>query len=217
MYLSHFLSNTTPGYAGSTSDIVIKKNSCMDHGDSSNSLRIELKNHVGTHIDLPRHFDPAGKVLNDYPASFWFFHNVQLLDLPCKEGHIISVKDLEGKIKSETDCLLIRTGFEKKRQTEAYWNNNPGVDKNVGQFLRTNFPKLKVFGFDFISLTSFTNRPLGREAHKGFLGPFENKEPVLILEDMKLAELTGHPEKLIIAPFMIDQADGGPVTVIAFP
>lgn len=217
LFLSYYLSNSTPGYGGSTTDIVIQKNSCMDHGDSSNSLRIDFKNHVGTHIDLPNHFDPDGKVLNDYPADFWLFKNVQLIDLPCENSRIISEQDLEGKISTETDCLLIRTGFELKRRSNEYWSQNPGVGKEVGPYLRRNFPKLRVFGFDFISLTSYTNRQLGREAHKGFLGPLGGQEPILILEDMMLSLLVKEPASIIIAPLLVQNADGCPVTVIAFP
>ena len=87
----------------------------------------------------------------------------------------------------------------------------------MGPYLRRNFPKLRVLGFDFISLTSYTNRPLGREAHKGMLGPLEGTEPILILEDMKLSPLQTAPSRLLIAPLLVDQADGGPVTVIAYP
>lgn len=217
IYLSHLLSNSTPAYGGSKTDIKISTQSCIEHGDGSNSLRLELKNHMGTHIDLPRHFVPDGKVLNDYPASFWIFKKIQLLELPCEKGHIITIKDLEGKINSGIDCLLIRSGFEKLRSEEVYWKENPGFDKDIGHYLRKNYPAIKVIGFDFISLTSYTNRPLGREAHRGFLGQFENYEPILIMEDMKLSELTKNPIELIIAPLMVDQADGCPVTVLATP
>lgn len=215
IYLSHYLNNETPAYGNKREDIKITSQSCIDHGDASNSLRIEMKNHIGTHIDLPRHFVSGAKVLNDYPASFWHFSHIQLLELPCSRGHIITVSELKEKISSKTDCLLIRTGFEKFRGEEVYWKENPGFDRDVGEFLRRNFPQLRVVGFDSISLTSFTNRPLGREAHRSFLGNLENHEPILILEDMKLSELKENPKKLIIAPLMIDKADGIPVTVFA--
>jgi arylformamidase len=217
IFLSHFLSNSTPGYGGSTTDVRIQKNSCMDHGDSSNSLRIDFKNHVGTHVDLPNHFDPNGKVLNDYPADFWEFRRIQLLELPCDNGKIISADDFAGKIDRETECLLLRTGFEAKRGTDDYWARNPGVGSDVGPYLRKNFPGLRIIGFDFISLTSYTNRPLGREAHRGMLGPLDGTEPVLILEDMKLSPLSGAPARIVVAPLLVERADGGPVTVIAYP
>ncbi|MCK5699959.1 MAG: hypothetical protein KAI29_02365, partial [Cyclobacteriaceae bacterium] len=72
-------------------------------------------------------------------------------------------------------------------------------------------PKLKIVGFDFISLSSYQNRMLGREAHKKFLVEHD----ILIIEDMNFSGLKGNISQLIALPIMIDQADGGPITVIA--
>ena len=65
---------------------------------------------------------------------------------------------------------------------------------------------------DFISLTSFQNRPLGRVAHRAFLG---GDRPLLLVEDMDLSRLDVHPKKMICTPLMIEKLDGCPVTVIA--
>jgi len=40
-------------------------------------------------------------------------------------------------------------------------------------------------GFDSISVSSFQNRMVGREAHRAFLDP---KAPILLLEDIDLRE-----------------------------
>lgn len=214
--LSHYLNSQTPAYGGAKNDLEITPASSICCGDSSNSLRISFKNHIGTHIDLPKHFYEAGKVLNDYSASFWEFSSPQLLELPCKEGQIITVGDLKNEIYYQTDFLIVRTGFENFRKDDTYWARNPGFDRDVGHYLRENFPKLRSIGFDFISLTSYENRPLGREAHKAFLSEYKKLQPILIVEDMKLSAITGDLKKLIIAPLMIDQADGVPVTVFGF-
>lgn len=214
IYLSHYLNENTPCYAGNKEDLSIEKASCMCSGDSANSLRVSFKNHIGTHIDMPKHFDPKGKTLSDYPAEFWTFSNPQLIDLPCENSHLISVEDLDGKVNSTTDFLILRTGFESKRYDDAYWNDNPGVNLGVGLWLREKFPNVKVIGFDFISLSSFNNRMLGRQAHKEFLSSEFSGEPVLIIEDMKLAHIQSL-SKVVVAPLLIDNADGGPVTVFA--
>jgi arylformamidase len=215
IYLSHYLDNDTPGYGGSKDDIKITAKSCMNHGDSSNSLKLELKNHVGTHIDLPRHFDPKGKTLNDYPAFFWEFFHVKLLDLPCEPSHLISFDELEKTLDQKTECLLVRTGFESRRRSESYWKENPGFLPETGKKLRERFKKLRIIGFDFISLTSYSHRELGREAHKAFLGPLDEHEPLLIMEDMKLSVLTKSPEKILVAPLLLANADGCPISVFA--
>ncbi|HAG91205.1 MAG TPA: hypothetical protein DCL41_05005 [Bdellovibrionales bacterium] len=113
------------------------------------------------------------------------------------------------------DFLLLRTGFEKRRGEESYWNNNPGFLPEVGFWLREEFPKVRAIGFDFISLTCFQKRELGREAHRAFLNPFKDKPPILIVEDMKLAHAPHTLRRIHLAPLMIENADGAPVTVLA--
>lgn len=214
LYLSHFLSENTPGYGGKK-DVTIEKNSCLCSGDSSNSLKITLKNHVGTHIDLPRHFDKEGKALSSYSANFWFFSKIQLLSIGLLENQLLTIKDLVGKIDYEASILIIKTGFEKNRAEECYWKNGPGISEEVGFWLRDNYPSLKCIGFDFISLTAFQKREEGRKAHRAFLNPYKNLNPILIVEDMALEKLENVPKKLIIAPLLIKDADGIQVTVFA--
>ena len=77
-----------------------------------------------------------------------------------------------------------------------------------------------MIGFDFVSLSCFQARDLGRRAHRAFLaqrpdGLEEVAAPILVIEDMHLAELDVAPRRVVIAPLMYDAADGAPVTVIA--
>jgi len=81
----------------------------------------------------------------------------------------------------------------------------------LAYILKEQFPKLKVFGFDMISISSLKDRELGRLYHKQFL--CENG--ILLLEDMKLSVLNSKPEFLIIAPLLISKADATPVFVYA--
>ena len=69
-------------------------------------------------------------------------------------------------------------------------------------------------GFDSVSVSSFSNRMLGREAHKAFLDPLN---PILLLEDMDLTLLSEDSKikKLDIAPLRISKCDGLPCTIIA--
>jgi kynurenine formamidase len=66
---------------------------------------------------------------------------------------------------------------------------------------------------DLISVSSYCNRLEGRKAHYAFLNP-EEGEPILLIEDMKL-DIDGPIDKVIVAPLLIDKADGSPCTVIA--
>ena len=215
IYLSHYISDKTPGYGGQ-SIFTCEESSSIKKGKSSNSSLWRMNNHSGTHIDFPKHFDDAGKTLSDYPANFWFFNEIGFINYAASSSEIIGVEQLNlGNINRETDFLIIKTNFEKFRGQEIYWNENPGFSPDLGHFLRNNFPKLRAIGFDSISLTSFQHRELGRQAHRAFLANYNGLEPILIVEDMKLGELNQKPKRVVCLPFMADDADGSPVTVTA--
>ena len=171
-----------------------------------------MPNHVGTHIDFPRHFGVDGKTINDYTAEFWTFNNPFVLEYKAQVEEMINLSEgILKEIPVETDFLLINTGFQKFRGTEKYWNNNPGLAPELAAPLKQRCPGLKVVGFDFISLSSYQNRMLGREAHRKFL--LEND--ILVIEDMDFSQLRKDVKQVVALPLMIDQADGGPITVIA--
>ena len=65
---------------------------------------------------------------------------------------------------------------------------------------------------DFISLTSFQNRELGRESHRSFLG---GEHPILLIEDMDLSQLSTSPLSIQCLPLLIYGLDGAPVSIIA--
>jgi arylformamidase len=211
--LSHFITRDTPSY-GNLSPVSIEPASCMDHGATSNSLRFTLSNHVGTHIDLPLHFDATGKNLNDYEAKDWYFKNIALVDAALGPGELLCIEHLEGRVPPLTEVLLVRSGFEARRGQREYTHHNPGVSAETCAWLRESFPQLRVLGFDFISLSSFQNREIGRVAHRILLGHGIGL-PVRIVEDMRLAHLRETPRNLLISPLLIERADATQVTVWA--
>ena len=212
--LSHYLNSSTPGFGGEKS-FSVESVSRISAGKSSNSSSLNLFSHVGTHLDLPFHFDEHGKKLDDYPASHWHFKNVCLLELPTQDDQIINLEEHAARIPVNCDLLLIKTDFEKFRQDERYWKHNPGLSPESGKFLKMNRPLVRCIGFDFISLTAFQFRELGRAAHREFLNS-ENAEAICIIEDMKLSNWHSAIKEVIVVPLLVEQADGTPVTVVAF-
>jgi len=212
--LSHDLNDFTPSY-GNQKDNSITIRSSILSGDSSNSLTLNFSNHWGTHVDCPFHFDPDGKKLTDYTEDEWIFNKVQLMKIEAKHDQILTPSDLTETILPDTEVLLIKSGFEKERMTDSYWKNNPGLSPSLGNYIRSTFPQLKVLGLDFISITSFSQRELGRIAHKSFLNCDGSGEPLRVIEDMKISALKNSPSKIIIAPLFIKNADAAPVTIFA--
>jgi len=210
IYLSHFLNNQTPLYGGA-SDLEIIQTRDIAKGDTSNNSYLKMPNHAGTHLDYPRHFSSKGKNSNDYSANFWFFKNPFVLRYQAEENEIITLEKEIDTIPENIDFLIIDSGFQKHRGTKKFWNNNPGMSPESADLLRKRCPNLRIIGFDFISLTSYQNRRLGRIAHKKYL--IEND--ILIIEDMDLSQLPNQIRGLYCFPLLMSKIDGAPITIIA--
>ncbi len=212
IYLSYFLDHLTPLYGGAKG-ISITPDRSINNGDSANTKQISLQNHSGTHIDFPNHFFEDGKTSENYNADFWIFEKPYLVLRKAEENEIFSLSDHEmKKIPKEIDFLIIKTGFGEYRGEEKYWKYNPGFAPIFATKLREKFPNLKVIGMDFISLTSYQNRELGREAHRVFLG---GDRPILLIEDMDLSKIMYSPKSILCLPRLINGIDSSPVTIIA--
>lgn len=211
-YLSYFINEDTPLYGGEK-NIYIEQTKQISKGESTNEKYLKLPNHTGTHIDFPYHFSDLGKNINNFPPSFWSFNNIFILSYPVKCNEIIDENKLEtSNIPFETEFLIIYTGFARFRGQDIYWRNNPGLSPNLAKTIKTRCPNLRVVGFDFISVSSFHNRTLGKKAHTEFL--LDND--ILLIEDMLLENMKEKKLLSIIAlPLLIDKTDGAPITIIA--
>jgi len=214
IYLSYPLSPDTPAYGGADS-LKVAYSKSINQGDSCNASHWSLPNHLGTHIDFPKHFFDDGKTAAGYSAEFWVFQAPHILDIsPIRPGTIIGSQYLDlARISKDTDLLLLKTNFGNMRNKQIYWKENPGIKPDMASFLRKNLPNLRVLGFDFISLSSYTNRELGRSAHRLFLG---HPDPILPLEDVNLSLLDAgiRLNTVIISPLIIKNADAAPCMVI---
>ena len=131
-----------------------------------------------------------------------------------EDSQIIQPELLNKKLDPSTDLILIRTGYEKFRGTNRYTLTPPGLSSKTAEFLRTHYPKLRCIGMDLISISSYSDREEGRKAHHAYLNP-DTGNPVLIIEDMKLSSIN-YLKKVIVAPLLVDEADGAPCTVFGY-
>lgn len=220
IYLSHVLRETTPLYGG-VGEIRINPSRSMGRGDSSNNSDLHFPAHAGTHVDAPRHFDPQGMTLDQYPPDYWLVKRPALLDVPCAPAQMIDMERMGtmlDAVPQDCDMLMLRTGAEVWRSTspDVYSTQGPGVAADVAFWLRTH-RRIKMLGMDFISASSFAHRELGRAAHRAFLGNGMG-QPVLLVEDMALASLPGKMDavdEVWVVPLLYDNSDGAPVTVMA--
>ena len=212
IWLSHPLSNQTPLYGGGDG-IEILKDKSISNGDSCNTTRLCLPGHAGTHVDLPRHFIADGKTLDDFPPVDWIFDKPKVVNLAAGPGALIGPAMLaeDEALDSAVDMLILRTGFERFRKEPVYWQNSPGLQPDLADYLSKRMPNLRAIGVDFISISSLSHRETGRAAHRALLG-----KNYLLFEDMALSHL-GKTEKLhqlTALPLRVKASDGVPCTII---
>lgn len=215
-FLTHPIDSKTPSY-GNRDFIFLKDKTCIPAGDTANTTDIHFtNNHIGTHIDVPKHFYENGKTITDLNPEEWIFQTVSLIDITCTSARLISEEDFrKAQIKPGVDFLIIRTSYGLRRGDESYWSDYPGIAPEASLYLRENFPALRGVGFDFISLTSPKFKDEGKAAHRILLDDSTGKF-VLIVEDMKIDHLTEAPVMLCVAPLLLQNGNGGPATVLAY-
>ena len=213
IFLSYILDEQTPTYGNRNKFEQIKK-SDISQGDIANDTAISTTVHIGTHIDMPYHFYENGQTIKDFDANFWKFKKPLIIEL--EQDELIINEKLIEKLKiikdNNYDILIVKTAICYQRDNEVFWKENYGFHGNIYDFLIDKFPDIRVVGFDSISVSSFTDRLIGRESHRRFLNP---KKPILLLEDMDLRNINENRKlkEIIVSPLRIAKCDGLPCTV----
>jgi len=213
IYLSYIIDTNTPTYGNRNRFNIVKK-SDISKGDIANDSAIDTTVHIGTHIDMPYHFYNNGQTIEDFDANFWIFSKILFLDI--KPNSLVIEDELIKRLDTIEDIgyeiLIVKTSICDIRGERDFWEKNYGFSPNIADYLRERFFNIKIFGFDSISVSSFQNRLIGREAHKRFLDP---KKPILLLEDMDLREVNSKTKfkQVIISPIRVANCDGLPCTV----
>lgn len=232
IYLSYSLDEDSPVYKGLKKPSIDHKSTISEDGYNTYLLCVE--NHSGTHVDAPGHFLEDGKSISDYDLAKLIFNNVLILEIPQASDSEISLQDFknileahetlnfkdENKDKWESiDFILIITGFFKYRQKnlEKYLTENPGINPEVINFLRENFPSIRGIGIDSVSISCFSNPDNATKAHKtAFIKKDNYGEPLLLVEDMDLSFLSAKAniKQLFLIPWQVKGIDSAPCTVM---
>ena len=190
----------------------------MADGKRNNTSYIKMFAHSGTHIDVPWHFNPQGKKINDFPIDAFAFERVLVVDIPKEAWGELNKDDLRTHAQEiiSSDALLIRTGFgEKYRSTEPglYLKATPGLSLGAAQYL-ASIPSLRCIGVDFISIENLEkNRPLNYPVHHVLL---DGEKPMILLEDAKLDFPTDiQIKRLFLFPLRFEELEASPVTAVA--
>lgn len=212
-YLSYPVMTRMPAYGQTSVNVEVLPVKSIKRGDSCNVFRFAMENHWGTHLDCPHHFFENGFKVSDYPPETWFFKQPFVLKLELEGNQLVLPSDMEP-VADGSDLVLIQSGYYRFRGTDTYSKNNPGISPEVGEWLRLHRPTIRAVGFDFVSLSPYQNRELGRKTHQAFLNPEGINAPILIIEDMDLSGDLRGLSSVWVVPFQIDKLDSAPCTVI---
>ena len=213
--LSYKLSENSPLY-GDTPPIEITPDRELSKKDTCNTYILKLHNHSGTHIDGPKHFSKNGKTIAEYNPEQLIFNSPLIIDCPKKPKEMIVKNDLKEKKLNKCDILIFRTGFWKQRKQETYRTQNPGMTKELATLIRKKYSNIRCIGLDSISVSSYSNRQIGREVHRILLRKNNFKsEPILIIEDMDLSyENLKRLKRIIVSPLRVKDIDSAPCYII---
>jgi kynurenine formamidase len=145
----------------------------VEHG--VNAQYIQTSNHMGTHLDAPRHFVTAGKTIDQIPLE-WLYGEGVIVDLSdtLDELDVFTPAMLEERAEiREGDILYIHTGWHKYAQfgsepdEEKYIHRHPGPHFEIVDWLLEK--KIHLWGVDMVSTDHPMNLPIGRFLGKGGL------------------------------------------------
>ncbi len=144
-----------------------------EHG--VNAQYIQSSNHMGTHLDAPKHFVTNGKTVDQLPLE-WLYGPGVIVDISdmVDELGMFRPEDLEARADiQDGDILFIHTGWHKysfhepEGDEEKYILRHPGPHHSICDWLLEK--KIHVWGVDMISTDHPMNLPIGRFLGKGGL------------------------------------------------
>jgi len=176
----------------------------LEKGNIANVSRLEMTSHHGTHVDVPFHFIPKGKKLDEFPIERWI-----------RPAHVVSIRDKEAIRPSELehldiepgDALLFKTdnsmsglitseGFSEKFVYMSPEAADFCVEKEVG-----------LVGIDYYSLDRLDDEE--HVAHHKILG-----NDILILEAINLQAVPPGKYTLFCLPLNLKGVDASPVRAV---
>lgn len=142
-----------------------------EHG--VNAQYIQTSNHVGTHLDAPRHFVTGGRTIDQIPLE-WLYGPAAIVDLSDEmdELDVYTPAMIEDRVEvREGDILVLHTGWEKHAQfgsepdEEKYIHRHPGAHPDMVPWLLQK--KIHIWALDVVSTDHPMNLPIGRFLGKG--------------------------------------------------
>lgn len=158
--------------------------------------------HTGTHLDMPLHMIPEGKILDNLQLR-QVVTPCRVLDLTEVEGGITD-EDLKEKDIPQGRFILLKT----RNSYEETFNFSFVYLAASGAVWLTN---LGVSGVGIDALSIERDQP-ERETHKTLLG-----SDILIIEGLRLAQVSEGDYLLVAAPLKIKGVEAAPIRALLMP
>jgi len=145
-----------------------------EHG--VNAQYISSSNHIGTHLDAPRHFKTDGMTIDEIPLE-WLYGKGVIVDVSDEMDDlaVYTPEMIEKRVDvQEGDIVIIHTGWHKygyggsEANEERYIHLHPGAHPDMVDWLLEK--KVKVWGVDAVSTDHPMDLPIGRFLGKGTFG-----------------------------------------------
>ena len=164
-------------------------------GADSNVSRITMSSHTGTHCDAPWHFVEEGAKMDEVDTSV-FIGKALVVDLP--DVDIIRAKDLPEEKLPKRVLFKTRNSFLPMDGTfdRSY------VALHLDAAERLVADGVKVVGIDYLSIAPYRD---AIPVHRTLL-----EAEVLIVEGLRLADITAGVYDFIVLPMPLVGADGAP-------
>ncbi|MBI4616971.1 MAG: cyclase family protein [Planctomycetes bacterium] len=145
-----------------------------EHG--VNAQYIMTSNHIGTHLDAPRHFVTGGMTIDQIPFE-WLCGPGVIVDLAkeMSDCEVYTPQMIEEKVEvKDGDIVVLQTGWHKYGQfgerpdEERYIHRHPGAHPDMVKWLLKK--KVHIWAVDAVSTDHPMNLPIGRFLGKGTFG-----------------------------------------------
>jgi arylformamidase len=187
-------------------------------GDLHNESLISFSGHSGTRIDLPRHSCMAGGTVSDLLAPESVFEPAYCIEIRKEGEDVLRPQDFWPFLPGIHDAkaLFVKTGSGNIRgvNPDIYATVHPWVHPDVPDLLRCEFPDLRVFGIDTISIASPSHTDEATACQRAFLCESPH---IFLLEDADLSygKLLDESWILRVYPVLFDDLDGVPILALA--
>ncbi len=161
--------------------------------------RISMGLHTGTHLDVPYHFLPDGKKVDDYPLDRFIG---KALVCSITSTSAIQIHELKSKTLGKAEIVLFKTINSSLWQQQEFSPGFIGLEEDAARYLVDC--GIKLVGIDYLSIQPYSDPK--STVHTILLG-----NDVVILEGLDLNGIDDGEYMLFCCPLHIPDVEASPV------